>query len=93
MTPQKRAIFSLLIISLDCKVFSCFIFVRISKHSSNAFLSPISPLLRHYVMMCLLCSDVQEFYTFVFLSAECKSSWEAYFEEAKQKLGKFMVLT
>lgn len=46
---------------------------------------PLSPMLSKIELIAQI-DDVQEFYTFVFLSAECKSSWEAYFEEAKQKL-------
>ena len=36
--------------------------------------------------------DGIENYIFQFLSAECKSSWEAYFGDAKQKLGKISLL-
>eukprot|EP00111_Clytia_hemisphaerica_P007124 TCONS_00020705-protein len=45
----------------------------------------LSPSLSRIELQAQTEDDVEN-YTFQFLSAECKSSWEAYFNDAKQKL-------
>ena len=40
------------------------------------------------VVVFLLHREGEELFQFLFLETEIKNSWEAYFEDAKQKLGK-----
>ena len=39
-------------------------------------------------IVCVLFREGEELFQFLFLETEIKNSWEAYFEDAKQKLGK-----
>jgi hypothetical protein len=44
------------------------------------------------IFLYFIYSEGPENNTFIFLSTECKSSWEAYIDDAKKKLGKLSFL-
>lgn len=44
-----------------------------------------------FIYLFISFREGEELFQFLFLETEIKNSWEAYFEDAKQKLGEFFI--